>query len=157
MATSRARSIAPWAALFVVLAVALGVAVSRSRPDTSPAARAARIAKQVNCPDCQGELLANSQSSGARTLKAKIRELIAEGKSDDEIYAFIERSYPGSNLVPGRGIGLVAWLVPVLAIIAALGGLFLALRKWSRQPRLTATDDDERIVQQARATADPPV
>lgn len=153
MAGNRVRSLAPWAAMLVVVAIALGIAYARSRPDDSPAARATRIAKQVNCPDCQGELLANSQSTGARALKAKIREMIASGQSDDEIYAYIERTYPGRHVVPdSRGIGLVAWAVPVGTIVVALGGLFLALRRWSGQPRLTATDDDERLVERVRAS-----
>jgi hypothetical protein len=37
--------------------------------------------------------------------------------------------------------------------VLGAGGLLLALRRWRREPRLTATEDDEQLVADARSDA----
>jgi cytochrome c-type biogenesis protein CcmH len=141
-------------ALAAVLLVAVVVLVGRSQPDDSVAATTRRIAAQLKCPDCQGESVASSNTRIARDVRAGIRERLAAGQDEDDVLAYYLDRYPDANLQPsGDGIGIVAWAVPVVAIVVALGGLWFALRRWSRQPRLAATDDDERLVERARAKA----
>jgi cytochrome c-type biogenesis protein CcmH len=148
---TRARRWAPWAALAAVLLVALGVLVTRSQPDDSVGARTTRLARQIKCPDCQGESVANSNTAIARDIRREIRERVERGERDAEVLAYYESRYPDALLAPGGdGIGIVAWGVPAAAIVAALGGLALALRRWSSQPRLSASADDERLVDRAR-------
>ncbi len=48
------------------------------------------------------------------------------------------------------GLNIVVWAVPVLALILGIVGLGVAVRRWSRAPRLVATDEDEDIVRKAR-------
>jgi cytochrome c-type biogenesis protein CcmH len=149
---ARWRVLAPWLALAVVVAVAVTVVVVRSQPDGSDEARAARLARELKCPDCEGETVANSNTRIARDIRAGIRERIADGQGDGEILAYYESRYPNSRTTPaGDGIGVVAWGLPVLVIVGALGGLVLALQRWSRQPRLRASAEDERLVERARA------
>jgi cytochrome c-type biogenesis protein CcmH len=147
----RVRAWLPWLALAAVLVVALVALVARSQPSDSLAARSARLAKQVKCPDCQGESVANSNVEIARNIRALIRQRVAAGQSDDQVLAYIDSLYPDSRISPsGSGVDMLAWAVPAAAIVAALGGLGLALRRWSRQPRLAANTDDERLVARAR-------
>ncbi len=148
----RIRSWMPWIALAAVLAVAVAVLVARSQPSDSVTARTARLAKEVKCPDCQGESVANSNTEIARNIRALIRQRVASGDSDDEVLDYIDARYPDARTSPaGNGLDMLAWVIPVVAILAALGGLGLALRRWSRQPRLDANDDDERLVARARS------
>jgi hypothetical protein len=65
--------------LLAVVVVALGVLVSRSTPDASPAARASRLAHQIACPVCSGESVADSNS--ASTLAGYYDTLPAAGGS----------------------------------------------------------------------------
>ena len=147
----RGRAWLPWLALAAVLVVALVALVARSQPSDSVAARSARLAKQVKCPDCQGESVANSNVEIARNIRALIRQRVAAGQSDDQVLAYIDSLYPDSRISPsGSGVDMLAWAIPAAAIVAALGGLGLALRRWSRQPRLAANTDDERLVARAR-------
>jgi cytochrome c-type biogenesis protein CcmH len=147
----RGRTWLPWLALAAVLVVALVALVVRSQPSDSVAARSARLAKQVKCPDCQGESVANSNVEIARNIRALIRQRVAAGQSDDQVLAYIDTLYPDSRISPsGSGVDMLAWAIPAAAIVAALGGLGLALRRWSRQPRLAANTDDERLVARAR-------
>jgi cytochrome c-type biogenesis protein CcmH/NrfF len=141
-----------WGLLGLLLVGALVVVVVRSQPSNSPAARADRLAHELRCPTCESEAVANSQSPAAVAIRADIRRRIAAGESDGEIRAAVVRSYTQYVLLlpDGRGIGLVVWIVPIAALFVGAAGLALALRRWSRQPRLAATAADEAIVAHAR-------
>jgi cytochrome c-type biogenesis protein CcmH len=141
-----------WGLLGLLLVGALVVVVVRSQPSNSPAARADRLAHELRCPTCESEAVANSQSPAAVAIRADIRRRIAAGESDGEIRAAVVRSYTQYVLLlpNGRGIGLVVWIVPIAVLFVGAAGLALALRRWSRQPRLAATAADEAIVAHAR-------
>jgi cytochrome c-type biogenesis protein CcmH len=144
----------PWIALAAVLVLAVVVLVGRSQPDDSAAARTRRVSAQLKCPDCEGESVAVSNTRIARDIRAGIRARIDDGASDDAVLDYYLARYPDARLRPSSdGIGIVAWAVPVVAIVGALGGLWFALRRWSRQPRLAASADDERLVERARSKA----
>ncbi|MCU1429364.1 MAG: uncharacterized protein JWL83_3364 [Actinomycetia bacterium] len=148
----RARALAPWIGLVVVLAISLVVLVGRSQPSHSPAARASRLDHQFKCPDCEGESIANSQTAAAIAIRADVRRRIARGETDAQIRAYYVERYPDINLQPGSsGINLLIWAAPVLALVAGFGGIVMMLQRAKRQPRLTATADDERLVARARS------
>jgi cytochrome c-type biogenesis protein CcmH len=147
---------APWIALAVVVIAAIVVLVVRSRPDDSPAARAARLEHQLACPVCEGQSVAESNASESRQIRADIPVRIQEGQSDAEIRAAYVRVWGDRVLLTpsNSGLGIIVWAIPVLVVL--LGGAFivLALRRWSRTPRLAATADDEDIVRRVREDLD---
>ena len=49
------------------------------------------------------------------------------------------------------GLGVLVWALPIAALVLGAGGIVLALRRWSRQPRLVATAADEELVAEERA------
>ena len=49
------------------------------------------------------------------------------------------------------GIGVLVWALPIAALLLGASGLWIALRRWQRQPRLTATDADEALVAAERS------
>ena len=54
-------------------------------------------------------------------------------------------------LTPSNGgLGVVAWGVPIVALVLGAAGIVLALRRWSITPRLSATADDEDVVDRER-------
>ena len=142
----------PWIGPGVVVVVALAVLVARSGPSDDPEARARRLERELACPVCTGEALAESNAPEARAMKTDIRELIEAGYSDAEIRQIqIDRYGERIMLKPqDGGIGLVAWGLPVVVLIGGAAGIAIALRRWSSQPRLTATAEDEEVVQHAR-------
>lgn len=147
-----ARRAVPWFVLLAIVVVALGVLVARSSPDATPAARASRLAHQIACPVCTGESVADSNSPESRAIRADIRDRIAKGQTDARIkQAYVDAYTRRILLTPeGSGLGIIAWGLPVLVLVVGFGGIVLALRRWSRQPRLAATTDDEAIVARAR-------
>jgi cytochrome c-type biogenesis protein CcmH len=150
---TRARVWAPWALLAVLLVAVLGFVVVRSQPSSSPSARANRLAQELRCPTCESEAVADSQAPAAVAIRADIKRRIAAGESDGEIKAAMVASYTQYILLSpdSHGIGLIVWAGPVAVLIIGAGGLVLALRRWSRQPRLIATGADEALVARARS------
>src|SRR5262245_56660635 len=126
----------PWVALGLIVVVALSVLVVRSRPSNSDEARARRLEKELACPVCTGESVADSNASESQAIRSDIRDRIRAGQSDAEIRAAYVRVYGQRMLLnPGSdGFGLLAWGIPIVAVIVAAGGLVLALRRWTRQP-----------------------
>ncbi len=148
----KSRKLVPWIALVIVVVVGIVVLVVRSRPDNSPASRAHRLEQQLACPVCEGQSIADSNSPQSRAIRDDIPRRIAAGQSDAAIRAFYVSKYTERILeTPSNsGLGIVAWGLPALAVILGSASIVVAVRKWSRTPRLTATDEDEDIVRRAR-------
>jgi cytochrome c-type biogenesis protein CcmH len=146
------RRALPWILLAVIAVVAIAVLVTDSRPDSSVSARAARLYKEIACPVCDGQSIADSNAPEARQMRAAtVRELDA-GKSPQEIKDTFVRAYGERVLLTpsDSGIGIVAWAIPAAVLVLGGAGIVIALRRWSRTPRLFATSDDEAVVQRAR-------
>jgi cytochrome c-type biogenesis protein CcmH len=120
-------------------------------------ARVMRLGKQLRCAVCQGVSIADSPASMARAQLDKVRELVAEGKSDEEIYTyFIERYGEWVLLEPTKGgLNAVLWVGP-LALLG-LGLLVIVLQSKRKQaapvaaapaePPAAATADDALLAQ----------
>jgi len=149
-----ARKLMPWLVPWLVLgALVAGALVWAARSGSESAAdRAHRIASELRCVECQSLSVADSQAPTARAERADIRRRIAAGQSDAEIrQAYVDRYGEFVLLKPAsRGIGVLVWALPVIALVLGAGGLALALRRWRREPRLTATAADEELVARVR-------
>lgn len=123
-------------ALLVSLMLGQGYAPQRQGLDPLEAekeARVMRLGKQLRCAVCQGVSIADSPASMARAQLDKVRELVSENKSDDEIYAyFIERYGEWVLLQPTTGgLNSVLWLGP----LALLGiGLIVIVMQSKKSP-----------------------
>jgi cytochrome c-type biogenesis protein CcmH len=100
--------------------------------------RVQRLGKLIRCPVCQGVSIADSPSSMARSQLDMVRQLVAAGKSDQEILAyFVERYDEWALLEPKReGFNWLVWLGPVMFVLIGLG---LIARQVRREPRATVT------------------
>ncbi len=97
----------------------------------------------------------DSNSPQSEAIREDIPRRIAAGQSDAAIRAFYVSRYTEKILeTPSNsGIGIVAWGIPALAVILGAAGIVVAVRRWSRTPRLAATEADEDIVRRARERA----
>jgi cytochrome c-type biogenesis protein CcmH len=140
-----------WVVLVVVAATVLALVAFGGDAETDNE-RAQRLARSYACPECVGESVAASNSSTARRMREIIQEEIAAGSSDDEITALLVAKYRDRILLePERdGIGWIVWSVPIVGLLIGAGGVFLVLRRWSRAPRLVATEADELLVARLR-------
>jgi cytochrome c-type biogenesis protein CcmH/NrfF len=51
---------------------------------------------------------------------------------------------------PKSGVDSLVWVLPVVALVLAVGGLVVAFRKWRLAPDTVPTDDDRALVEAAR-------
>ncbi|ATB32653.1 cytochrome c-type biogenesis protein [Melittangium boletus] len=96
-------------------------------------ARVQVLGKELRCAVCQGLSVADSPSSMARAQLDKIRELVTEGKTDQEVRDYFVARYGEWVLLQPNadGFNLLVWLGPVALL---LGGAFVIFRQVRRPP-----------------------
>lgn len=149
--------------LLLVLVVALAIGVHR-HGQPSLAQRERTLASQFRCPVCQGESVEQSQSPVSTSIRQLIDRELAAGRRPSAIRRQLVASYGPSILErpSTEGAGWAVWLVPALAVGAAIIGLSLAYRRMFRRAGLRepmASDEDRELVQRALAqssTSPPP-
>jgi cytochrome c-type biogenesis protein CcmH len=148
---TRGRRLA-WLALAVGVVVVLAVALWPRGGTPSVAARTRSLASELRCVDCEGLSVADSSTASARQTRTDIAARLRRGQSEDEIrQVYVDRFGESILLKPSSsGLGMLVWALPVIALLLGAAGLVVALRRWQRQPRLVATDDDETLVARAR-------
>jgi cytochrome c-type biogenesis protein CcmH len=94
---------------------------------------AADLEAKLVCPVCE-TTLDQSNAPVAERMKLFIRERIAAGDSEDEIVSALQREF-GPGVVarpPEGGFGLLAWLLPLGAVLAGAVVVLVLVRAWSR-------------------------
>ena len=121
---------------FIIIALALALAASLWIGDSlaqGPGqgydeAEAQVIDRMLMCPVCPAESIDQAQVPLARQMRQRVREMLAEGASRQEVLDYFADRY-GQNVLaspPKSGLNLLAWILPVVIILAALaGGLFV--------------------------------
>src|SRR5947207_3167206 len=92
------------------------------------------IAKELRCPVCQGETVADSNAQISVQMRGIIREKLAAGESRDQIIQYFVDRYGEGILAspPRRGFTLGVWLAPVVALLVGLVVVGVVLRGWYR-------------------------
>jgi cytochrome c-type biogenesis protein CcmH len=122
--------------LAALLAVLIFAAVPRaSLPD---------IEDEVMCVEC-GTVLSVSNSPVAEQERAFIRQEIAAGKDKKQIKAALVDQYGDEVLAdPGTGgFNKVLWIVPIVLVLIATGGIGYAVRRW--RGRAPAEPDEQEL------------
>ena len=138
--------------LAAVVVIAGVVLAARSGPSNSPAARSERLDNELACPVCVGESVADSNAPESRAIRIDIVKRIRGGQSDSDIRdAYVGIYGEHILLTPSNGgIGIVAWGIPIVALVLGGAGIVFAVRRWSTTPRLAATGEDEAVVGRER-------
>ena len=99
------------------------------------------LTRQLRCPMCQNETLADSNAPIARDLRNQIFQMMQQGKSDDEIKQYLVARY--SNFVlydpPLTSGTWLLWFGPALVLLGGAGVVLMAIRR--RQRGGNATTD----------------
>jgi cytochrome c-type biogenesis protein CcmH len=100
------------------------------------------VAKKLSCPTCTGINVADCPTETCAQWRAKIGELMAEGKSEQEILDYFSTRY-GDHVLqvpPKRGFFVWVWILPVIAILAGLAWLAYLMRGWARRRVVVPVD-----------------
>lgn len=139
-----ARKWAPWVVLIAVAVAVLAVGVHRGGGPPSLQAQEQRLGSQVRCPVCNGETVDQSQAAPSVEIRNKIHADLLAGEKPDQILASIVGSYgPGIlEKPPAKGISLLVWVIPVVAVVLAAAGLLTVLARWRRSASVEREDGD---------------
>ena len=94
-----------------------------------------KVFKNLRCLVCQGQSIADSNSDFAITLKMVVKDLIKNGKSEDEIYDFLSEKYGDWILYnPKLNAGnLLLWSLPYLVLLFGGAIIVFLIRKQSKK------------------------
>lgn len=133
------------------LALALSIATGAYAPQQAGSeplappleARVQKLGKELRCAVCQGLSITDSPASMARAQLDKVRQLISEGKSDDEVKEYFVQRYGEWVLLrpEAHGVNWIVWLGPGAIL---LGGLAIILsmvgKNGASSPAASPTD-----------------
>ena len=119
------RKLAICTVLLALASPAMAIDTDKAFDDPELQARYEHIIEKVRCLKCQNQSIKDSNAFLAGDLRREIRRMLAEGKSDDEIYDFLVARYGEFALYRPRMSGktLVLWIAPILLLLA--GGFVL--------------------------------
>jgi len=125
------------AALVLTLACALPAGAKEAAPLASNPvieARVMAIAVELRCLVCQNQTIADSHADLAVDLRRQIREMLERGQSEDEVLSYMTERYGDFVLYkpPFKLTTALLWAGPALLLVAALGTLFIILRRRQR-------------------------
>jgi cytochrome c-type biogenesis protein CcmH len=129
--------------ILVMLAVVIpvcSVVAKEARPmadDPVIEARMMALASNMRCLVCQNQTLADSHSDFAADLRKEMREMMKQGKSDQEIVDFMVARFGDFILFnpPMKSTTIMLWFGPFILLVFGAGILFVTLQR--RRRRIT--------------------
>ena len=133
--------------LFLQTAIANDAAPLADDPVTEQ--RLITISEEMRCLVCQNESLAGSRSDLANDLRREIRTLIKEGKSDQQIRAFMVERYGDFVLYrpPVKPITWLLWIGPFVILVIGIAFLLSYSRRRNTlvSSKILSEEDNQKI------------
>lgn len=121
-----------YAALFLALVMVLfAAAIASAQGPTPTDDEVNQIAKKLYCPVCENVPLDVCPTEACRQWREQIREMLIEGKTEEEIIDYFAVTY-GERAAGDPRNKLEAYLVPVVLILLGAVLLVSALRMWKK-------------------------
>jgi cytochrome c-type biogenesis protein CcmH len=121
---------------------------------------ARQIETMLIAPCCWTQPVSEHQSQASDEVKQRVRELLAEGKTRQQVLDAFVAQYGKRILAepPGEGFGRVLYTVPLLAFLLGGAALFVLVRRMTaRRPDLDVVSvqpaqagDEERLDEELR-------
>lgn len=130
-----------------ILAVLIaGLMVSGAAADDVYSERTLDIARQLQCPICDGQSVADSQVTLAQQMRDVIEQKVQAGESNDQIMAYFTDRYGERVLLdpPKSGFNMTLWWIPpaVLAVGALVVVLYMREGRGASRSRLAVPRQD---------------
>ena len=116
----------------LVLIILAGVLTAPVLAQTPTPNEINAIAKELWCPLCNGVRLDNCELQACIQMREVIAQKLMAGESKEQIKAYFVQQYGDVvlGMPTGQGFSLVAWGLPALAGLVALGLLAYVVRLW---------------------------
>jgi cytochrome c-type biogenesis protein CcmH len=116
-----------------VRSLAVALAALALAPPAAAAPNPAELESELVCPVCE-TTLDQSDAPVARRMKSYIRERIAAGASEGQIKDELVAQFgPAVLAEPAKeGFDLLAWALPLAAVVAGAGVVGALVWRWSR-------------------------
>lgn len=122
----------------LLLALGMGAVQAKEAESASAnpelEARMMSVATELRCLVCQNQTIADSHADLAVDLRQEIRELLASGKTEEQIHDYMVQRYGDFVLYkpPFKASTAVLWIGPAVLLVLAMVLLVLVLRKRQR-------------------------
>lgn len=126
-------------ACLVLAPLAGAVDAGQRFEDPSEQARYERLVRDLRCPMCRSESIADSNATVAADLRREVELLMRDGRSDDEIFAFMTERY-GDFILLKPPVAPRTWLLWAAPAAFLAGGLAIVLVVVRRRARIARAD-----------------
>ena len=111
--------------------VALAGEAQPVAPDPALELRVAKLSEELRCLVCQNQTLADSHAPLAVDLKNQVRDMLASGRSEDDVVDYMVARYGDFVLYrpPFKATTLLLWLGPLLLLLGSLYALARHIRR----------------------------
>lgn len=114
-------------------------------------ARAQALDDALRCVQCQSESIASSNGQWAADARQTVRELISEGRTDQEVFDFFVARYGEFVLMrpTAEGANLILWLAgPALLLLGAgIAVTYLRRRSTPEAPDALSAEEERRLAE----------
>ena len=141
-----------WAVMAVVIVGALVFGTVDEGAARTIEERANAITAGLRCPTCRSQSVLESDSSQARSIKTDVVRRLQAGETEQQIDGYYVSRYGPDILLnpPSTGIAGLVWVLPVVALVAAVAALGFAFRRWRVRDGIQVSDADRVLVERAR-------
>jgi cytochrome c-type biogenesis protein CcmH len=133
-----------WRILILALFMHLAYAIDTSQAFDDPAlqARYEKLTSELRCLTCRNFPIADSNVPLAADLRREVRELIAAGKTDQEILKFMTDRYSDYVLYdpPIAPRTWILWAAPILLLVGGVIGATIFIARKSHLPDTDPAD-----------------
>ena len=104
------------------------------------------LTKELRCPKCQNQNLADSNSPIAADLRREVYNLLDQGKADTEIVDFMVARYGDFVLYRPRVSSLtyILWFGPAFLLLIGVFVVVMVLRKKAPEKSLESLSNDQK-------------
>ena len=104
------------------------------------------LSKELRCPKCQNQNLADSDAMIAADLKRKVHDLVKQGQTKEQVISYMKQRYGDFVYYqpPVNPMTIWLWLLPVLFILSGL--LWLLLNRKNNKTEVTLDSAQQKRV-----------
>lgn len=110
---------------------AAAITIEKSLENPQQENIAQELFREIKCLSCEGQAIHDSDSEFARSMRATIREQIAQNKTKYEVLNFIEEKYGDEIFLkpPFKEESIIVWVAPFALLIIGILVLIIMIRK----------------------------